>query len=793
VGGEARHALKAGYGHALLDFPVGMSLGGFSSRVQPNDGQYGGGLSQSVGAYDALDARALLLDNGENPVLLIRVPLIFLDMSLHEQVARALQARTGRDWRDHLVISATHTHSGPARLWPLPAQTLIPLGLFGIGDFSEEIHTRLANSIITAAAMALDNTFDARFGWKIVESFDVQDQVGHDRRGATPPFDDNRALLMRVDDAQGNPRVVLFSYGAHGTLSANNYITSDALGGSERMMEEAFGRRFGELVPAMYINQNSGTMAPTAPRNHEGPQGFERHGLALVAQTEQHLVDIVTSSDVPIQSRTSRFAINYERMGYQPGEWMGASTELPLGGELYYGGVQCSGGFEGNPDYSDFLPESELTCLGLHAVVFNRAPTLFLRTQMTALKIAGLNVITMPGELSMELSWLVLRGLRDRFQVDPLQAWTMGYAQDHHLYLLTDQLSGDQPPFPGISLPQALSTYPERAFSLLRGGYESSLVPWGVRSAAFYVERAMTSWERLTDETAGGPDAHVAPLIYSPRGDPLFTVDLTPVVRAGVVVSAPPAAVSRLTPLEFVWVGGDPGAEAPQAPLVTLQRRGENMAFSDVTLPSHRPYTNHAARILTHPRKIDGDWQWVARWEELADFPAGTYRFHVEGHHLVEPGTAGRRAYALDSTPFVLEPISTLRITAALDGATIRGTLSYPPGATLQDSPTNTDRGGLGGHYRLRHPEVPVNLPAPVEPVLDVVEAGVVVQVMGQTLIGMTLSTALETMGGLGNVPVTHFAVPLPAGLASGEHQVTVDVTDLHGNTGTLSVMITVP
>src|SRR5690606_4462998 len=126
------------------------------------------------------------------------------------------------------------------------------------------------------------------------------------------------------------------------------------------------------------------------------------------------------------------------------------------------------------------------------------------------------------------------------------------------------------------------------------GEYESSLVPWGERSGDFLVEKAALAFERLQAPEAGGADVLTAPLAYSPTGDPPFAIDVSDSARVGTVVVDLPEQVARFQTVEFAWVGGDPGAEAPQAPLVTLLRaEPDGTTFSPVLLPGGMPYTNH--------------------------------------------------------------------------------------------------------------------------------------------------------------------------------------------------------
>ena len=119
-GGEALAPLRAGVGNTLMKFPIGLSLGGYGSRAGNDPGRYSEALVSSHGQMHGLYARALLLDNGARQIMLIRMPIIFPTGPMLEMIARRLQERTGRDWRDSLVVSGTHTHSGPGRFFAPP-------------------------------------------------------------------------------------------------------------------------------------------------------------------------------------------------------------------------------------------------------------------------------------------------------------------------------------------------------------------------------------------------------------------------------------------------------------------------------------------------------------------------------------------------------------------------------------------------------------------------------------------------------------------------------------------------
>lgn len=770
-GGDARAPLRAGFGAADLDFPIGVPMGGWTQRAANNDGRYAVSLAASHGALERLDARAVVLDNGERQLAILRVPMIFVAQTFHEELAHYLYEKTGRDWRDSLVVSASHTHSGPARFWEIPADGAASIGVMGIGEYSQDVHEWLVESMKRALDAAFDDLSPARLGWRIVEAYDVPDVVGRDRWFATPPFDDNRALLIRVDDAEGVPRAVMVSFGAHGTHGLTNHFTQDAPGGAERVLEAFLGERFDRFVPVMFVNQNSGSMSPAGDAiGHQFPHSNERLGWAFVQSVGAPLLDIETRTDVVLAGHTHRFDLGYELIGYD-GDWAGSGTPPPFGGPYTNGAFRCGARRFGDEDYATHPDIHDLACVALHFLIHNRPPTLFARAQMTALEIDGLSILTAPGELSMELSWQMLRALRDELDIDPLSAWTWGYAQGHLLYLLPTNLRGDDPPFPGQRLEQPIDEYPDFAFSFLQGGYEPTMSPWGPLAGDYFVAQGVEAFRRLRDPDRATGEDFVLPQYFSPRVRDDFPVDETPATELGRITEDLPERVERLETVEFAWIGGDPGAEAPQAPLVTLERF-DGDEWSTAILPSRAPYTSAEPRFLVRVRRDGTLYEWVARWEELHDFPTGRYRFAIDGNALVDGELV---PYTAATAPFELVPTDDLIVTVERAGDTLSGTLAYPAAAPMRSVEPQADPASIRGNFRMRSPLVPSGEPIALRQGLEIDAADVEVSVDG-----VARTPALTTtFDGPNGAPVTVWSLDAP-----GATSVEVSVVDAFGNTG---------
>lgn len=793
-GGDTPAPLMAGVGNTLMHFPIGISQGGYGSRMATDAGRYVESLRPSRGKMHGLFTRGIAIDDGTRQLIFMRAPIIFPSMALHEAVARNLQEETGRDWRHSLVISGTHTHSGPARFWQIPRSpegASIPMGMLGIDEFHQQAFDWLVQSLTETALEALDDLAPARMGWTVVEAFDTDDVISSDRWGETPPFDDNRALLIRVDDLDDNPRAVLVSFGTHGTVHSGAYLTDDVMVGIERVMEAALGEEYDTYAPVMYFNQNGGTMSPRGDRaGHRDAQVFESLGAHLVDRTFEALRDMETTDEWNFSGHTHRFPIIYEYFDYE-GHEFGHSSEATKDGQYLFGGLACS--LDGDDDYSTYVEPEEYGCLGVHQLAYHHPITLFAKSQISAFQLNDLTLITMPGELGMALGWQVQRDVRDAYGIDPFDSFTWGYAQDHLLYLMPTNLRGEMPPFPGISLPQAPDDYPDFAISYLQGGYESEMSPWGHRLGDFLVARAIEAVGLMLGEPVEPEYPVPYPDEFSPGYNEPFPITVTDSADVGEVVGQPPAQVQRRQSIDFAWHGGDPGAEMPQAPRVTLERAQGPDDFEAVILPSQAVYDNREFVMLTRLREIEGNWVWSVYWEELKDFPLGTYRFRVNGHYLAEEG-GDRQPYETFSEPFELIPSQALIIDELefSDQSTITFRLSYPPANQLGTVGSGNDPTMPTGSFRMHHRQVASGLPIPVEADVDFSHLDVELSQQGAPIVvdDIVVTTTPETLGGRNNVPVTRVQIQLAGPTAGGDVAVEIDAFDLYGNSASVAVTL---
>ena len=185
-------AVKVGFGETIITPPVGMAMAGYA-RPNPSDG-----------VHDDLHARSIVIeDGGGSAVVLMTLAIINIDRSSFDQIRQGISKETGIP-ESNIVISCTHTHSGPA---------------YGVEDpYAKTVITRS----IESATTAWKNRVPARIGF----GTGVARELGkNDRRmlyGGLHP--DPMVGIIKVESLKGKLLGVAFNYGCHpSTLDLHSF------------------------------------------------------------------------------------------------------------------------------------------------------------------------------------------------------------------------------------------------------------------------------------------------------------------------------------------------------------------------------------------------------------------------------------------------------------------------------------------------------------------------------------------------------------------------------------------
>jgi len=259
--------LKAGVEEIDITPPIDGPMAGYSTR----------GENVSKGIHDRLYAEALVLDDGSTKLAIVSIDLIGIVKESTENIKAMVRDRTGID---HILIVASHTHSGPAH-------------------WSQDIERKIAEAIVQANR----NLKPARMGVGVGEV-----REGHNRRmirtdGSLMMFWRNRNRIptnpvdyqlgvIRIEGSDG-PIATLVNFTCHPVVAGpeNLLYSADYPGAMKRMVKNEIG---GEV---MYLSGSSGDINPfwdKTPPNEGAFEQIEKMGRAIadeVLKVSNHIID----------------------------------------------------------------------------------------------------------------------------------------------------------------------------------------------------------------------------------------------------------------------------------------------------------------------------------------------------------------------------------------------------------------------------------------------------------------------------------------------------------------------
>ena len=220
-----------------------------------------GGLLQSgmtvtsTGVLDDLYSTAVVLDDGSTKVALVGNDLIYMEASLAAAIRAQITAQTGIPG-DHVLLNASHTHSGPS----ISVLSPDPVDM----EFREWVIQRIADTVARADA-ALEPASLAigeAEGLFAINRRKVVDGTS----SMLPNYEDtvdNRARVLRVDRLDGSVLAILFSVACHGTgfdYRGNPVIGGDYISPAKDEIERSFATEGAPI--AVFLTGCGGNIRP---------------------------------------------------------------------------------------------------------------------------------------------------------------------------------------------------------------------------------------------------------------------------------------------------------------------------------------------------------------------------------------------------------------------------------------------------------------------------------------------------------------------------------------------------
>jgi len=178
----ASEGIMVGVGEEIITPPIGTPMAGYRRT------------DVSKGVHDDLYARSLILDRKDGqPILMMSLGIINLDYSYMDRIRNMINERTGIP-KENIIISCTHTHSGPQ---------------ISAGEYLEFLIERSVASALKA--------WENRVPGKIGTGSTVSLEVGrNDRRleyGGLHP--DPEVGIIKIENTKGKLLGLAFNYGCH--------------------------------------------------------------------------------------------------------------------------------------------------------------------------------------------------------------------------------------------------------------------------------------------------------------------------------------------------------------------------------------------------------------------------------------------------------------------------------------------------------------------------------------------------------------------------------------------------
>ncbi len=405
--------LVAGYAEHTLGFPIGIGTVGYAPQVgatTPFAGLYPGTNAQ----HTDLTARALVLRNGGEAVVLVRTDSVGIWQDMVRDVRVRLREEGRGDLADGLIVGATHTHSSGGRIFDHF------VGEVAVGAFLPGLYLRVRDAVVDAVLAADAAVVDARVGHTLLQV----PQLHKDRRCENGDQQDDTMGVIKVAKEDGTLLALVVNYAMHGTiLNTDDWTLSrDSSGAVEFGIES----RLEAPAPVLYFQSWAGDMSPETPERYILDEGhalrndftrLDAIGAAAADAVIPQLAAIELSDAAEIQAKTVAVPLVPEEIN-------------PDGSfdDYRYGGIYCIDGDENcAPDAQPYTAD-DLACVPIAEMWTVNY------TYLTAARIGGLGLVTLPGEPLTSI------GVALRDEVAQATGWddvlVVGYAQGYLAYLL---------------------------------------------------------------------------------------------------------------------------------------------------------------------------------------------------------------------------------------------------------------------------------------------------------------------------------------------------------------------
>lgn len=293
--------LKVGIAKVNINPPLGTLLAGQLHE------------RRTVGVDDDLFIRALVIDNGNTNIVFITADLVAIKRTTTETIRKTIE-QTLKIRREHIIISATHTHSGPLTidLFGTPADKSYLQFLIKkiIGAVKEALNNLQTAKISFASGKAAGISFNRRF---IMRNDTIE----------THPFKGNPEILksegpvdpevgvLYIADSNDEVIGILVNFACHATCMEREslMISADYPG----CIEKAICRELDREVIVLFANGASGNICQVdvnAPdKNEVGSFWADKMGRVIGREVLRIKEEVEYLSEIKIEVKNKNIKI----------------------------------------------------------------------------------------------------------------------------------------------------------------------------------------------------------------------------------------------------------------------------------------------------------------------------------------------------------------------------------------------------------------------------------------------------------------------------------------------------
>jgi hypothetical protein len=290
----AATAWKAGVATMKITPESALWMAGYGFRNKPSEGV----------AQD-LFAKALAIEDGHGSrVVIVTMDLIGIDRPLRDWVQQQAQAKYGLA-PSGLLLNVSHTHCGPTLdaedtdYWAIDSAMSAAVGKYRAG-LQEKLVALIGTALARLAPAQLDY-LHSRCGFAMNRRRPTP--AGYQNAPNSEGPVDHAVPVLRVTDAAGKLRAVLFGYACHNTCMGDYKFRGDYAGYAQEYLEQAHPG-----MTAMFMIGCAGDQNPYPRRTEEL---VRTHGRTLATAVEAALETVPKPLAGPVRAAIEDVTLDF--------------------------------------------------------------------------------------------------------------------------------------------------------------------------------------------------------------------------------------------------------------------------------------------------------------------------------------------------------------------------------------------------------------------------------------------------------------------------------------------------